>query len=383
MLVLGGGGGASRTGIKNKLRLYHVGDDRSLQLLDELELANGEDAPMSMASHTKTSSIICGVNSTMEKIGKGQNENCRVFSVEDQKLELLNTKGTIPPDDIEDYQKVTVLSPDGSMLAVASSHDFSLLSFPSLTPVAEPIHLDKEIYDATFSATTLVIATTINLLVYALPMGSSIPSQKGKGKSKAKKGKSATRQTSLHLELMKTIELPATLGAAAGGTFRAVRYHPLDSKIIYTVVNTSSPRSRKSKTTPRQAFVCKWNTDTWTVEKTRKVGDRQITCVDVSDDGRLIGFGSSDLSIGLLDTTSFSSLLAILKAHEFPLTTITFNPTSTLLVSGSADHSVRIVSVPQTTGGWSWGPLLFILLTLIIVLIAFAAQRYLTLYGKI
>lgn len=76
----------------------------------------------------QTSSIICGVNSTMEKIEKGQNENCRVFSVEDQKcvvnqprfppiitcdlsrLELLNTKGTIPPDDIEDYQVPSILT---------------------------------------------------------------------------------------------------------------------------------------------------------------------------------------------------------------------------------------------------------------------------------
>jgi prolactin regulatory element-binding protein len=34
-------------------RLYDVGDDRSLQLLDELELENGEDAPMSMATDAK------------------------------------------------------------------------------------------------------------------------------------------------------------------------------------------------------------------------------------------------------------------------------------------------------------------------------------------
>jgi prolactin regulatory element-binding protein len=101
------------------------------------------------------------------------------------------------------------------------------------------------------------------------------------------------------------------------------RYHPLDSKILYTVINMSPPRSRKSKTIPRQAFICKWNTSTWTVEKMRKVGDRQITCFDIryacnllhhlmhliyahSNDGRLVAFGSSDLSIGLLDTNSFS-----------------------------------------------------------------------------
>jgi prolactin regulatory element-binding protein len=40
-------------------------------------------------------------------------------------------------------------------------------------------------------------------------------------------------------------------------------------------------------------------------------------------------------------------LLTILKAHEFPPTTIRFNPTSDLLVSGSADNTIRIVSVPD------------------------------------
>jgi len=69
-LILGGGGGASKTGIKNKLvrhptlehvtvpdaslilqRLYHVDEFLTLKLADELQLEIGEDAPMSMAAH--------------------------------------------------------------------------------------------------------------------------------------------------------------------------------------------------------------------------------------------------------------------------------------------------------------------------------------------
>ena len=69
LLVLGGGGGPSKTGIKNKLvgvlftlpeslgssafpqRLYNVDESMTLSLVDELELEKGEDAPMSMAAH--------------------------------------------------------------------------------------------------------------------------------------------------------------------------------------------------------------------------------------------------------------------------------------------------------------------------------------------
>lgn len=69
-LVLGGGGGAARSGIKNKLvrqrgilvssildsgcqpqKLYNVGQDRSIEMLSEFELEAGEDAPMSMATN--------------------------------------------------------------------------------------------------------------------------------------------------------------------------------------------------------------------------------------------------------------------------------------------------------------------------------------------
>ncbi|KAG5341843.1 hypothetical protein C0989_007668 [Termitomyces sp. Mn162] len=49
-LVLGGGGGTAKAGIKNKLRLFHVGPERSLEILGEVELNIGEDAPMSMAA---------------------------------------------------------------------------------------------------------------------------------------------------------------------------------------------------------------------------------------------------------------------------------------------------------------------------------------------
>jgi len=373
-LVLGGGGGASRSGIKNKLRLYRVGDERTLHLLDELELGKDEDAPMSMAANTETNTLVCGINSAMEKLENGQNENCRVYGVEEHKLTPLDTRGTLTAGNVEDYQKVTVLSPDGTLVAVAGGHDLSLLSYPSLTPISQNIQTENaEIYDASFSSTTLVIATTVNLLVYALPKVTEIsktpPSKsKRKGKQKAK--------PLPELELLQTLDLPSSLGGATGSTFRAARYHPHNDKVLYTVTNTVPLRSRTKKTIPRQAFVCKWSTESWTVDKVRKVGDRGVTCFDVSPNGKLLGFGSSDYTIGLLDANTLSPLVTILKAHEFPPTTLKFNPTSKLLVSGSADNSVRVISVPDSLGSSSWGIVFLILLTLFIILLAIAAQKH-------
>lgn len=35
--------------------------------------------------------LVCGVNSTVEKLEKGENENCRVFGVKDHKYDVTST----------------------------------------------------------------------------------------------------------------------------------------------------------------------------------------------------------------------------------------------------------------------------------------------------
>jgi len=113
------------------------------------------------------------------------------------------------------------------------------------------------------------------------------------------------------------------------------------------------------------------------MQKSRKVGDRGITCVDLSPDGRFVGFGSSDLTIGMLDAQTLSPLVTILKAHEFPPTTIKFNPNTTLLVSGSPDNSIRLISIPHGVGGSSWGIFLLLLIAILVVLLSIIARQYL------
>ncbi|KAF4602259.1 hypothetical protein EYR40_005464 [Pleurotus pulmonarius] len=369
-LVLGGGGGSTKSGIKNRMRLYHVGADRSLELKDEIEVP---DAPMSMAAETESQTIVCGINSPQELLEKGENDNCRVFSIKDQKFTALATAGTLPAGSVEDYQKVSVVSPDGKLVLVAGNNDFTILAYPSLQPVVQSISTGKDdIYDATFSSKTVVVATTANLIVYAIPKlpeptSSSSPSKKRKGKQKA--------QSIPDLEILRTVELPASLGGVSGSTFRSARYHPQDETTLYTVTNTVPVRSRK-KSPSRQAFVCKWSTESWTVSKVRKVSDKGLTCFDISSNGKLLGYGSSDYSIGLLDSSTLTPVVTILKAHDFPPTTLKFNPTSTLVVSGSADNTVRIVSVPEAFGGSSWNALLLVILTILVILLAVAAQKY-------
>ncbi|KAF5364005.1 hypothetical protein D9756_000539 [Leucocoprinus leucothites] len=369
-LVIGGGGGSSKSGIKNKLRLYSVGSDRSIDLKNEIEV---EDAPTSMAVDLKSSTIICGINSPPEKIQKGENENCRLFSLNGDVFRAGTSRSTLPADE-DDYQKVTVISPDCKLVVVAGCHSLSLLSFPSLTPAAPSIQLEREIYDATFSSTgeTLVVATTHNLHVYSTKVRSMSSSPK---KSKSKnKTKTITEKTE-SMELLQTIELPSSTGGPGACTFRSVRYHPSNDNVVYTVINTSPPRERGRKTPARQGYILKWNALTWTVEKQKKVGDKGLTAFDISLDGRFLGYGSSDLSIGILDPKTLTPLCTVLKAHEFPPTAVRFDPTTKIIASGSADNTLRIVTIPEVVGGSSWTVIILVVMTLLVVVIAIAMQN--------
>ncbi|KAH9938495.1 uncharacterized protein B0H18DRAFT_1205723 [Fomitopsis serialis] len=285
--------------------LYRIDTDKYIELLHELELEKGEDAPMSMAAHPSERSFACGVNSSVEALQTGENQNCRIFGVEDKRLALSKSQSTLSINELEDdFQKVTAFSPSGDLLAAAGTKDLSLLYYPSLAPAAAPVHLDKgEIYDASFSSNTLVVATTVSLLVYALP-----PSE-AKGRVRRLPGR--RKRTLCKRCSYEAVERPTLPGNNAGSSFRSVP--PQDGK-------------DKNESSPRRAFVCKWDTEKWEVTKMRKVGDKGVTCFDVSPNGKLVAFGSSDYTVGILDAKTLAPLITILKAHDFPPTTLRLIP---------------------------------------------------------
>lgn len=79
-----------------------MGGDVSIELLDEFELEQDADAPMSMAVHhdvrqsfrtgilhaetiSQSKSFVCGINSATVALEKGENENCRLYNTKDNK----------------------------------------------------------------------------------------------------------------------------------------------------------------------------------------------------------------------------------------------------------------------------------------------------------
>lgn len=385
LLVAGGGGGASRSGIKNKLRLFRISVKRRLESLAEFELDKDEDAPMSMAAHIESRTIVCGINSAVAKLQKGENENCRKFLIDsgdEFKFTLLGTRGTISPGNTEDYQRSSVLSNDAQFVAVGSERELTLLSYEGLSPVARPILVSKgEIYDVTLSATHLILATSVNLLVYALP---ATLRSRGKEKNAIIDNLHTPIDSLPDLQLVKTLDVPTISSIPVGATvtFRASRLHPSDVNLFYSVINVTLPRAPKAKTAKKQAYILKWRVSaaddvsfSAILEGSRKISEGSLTCFDVSPNGKLLAFGVSDYGLGILDANSLAPLLSILKAHEFPITALRFNPSSKLLVSGGVDSSIRIVAIPEKFGGLSWSVTILIMLAILGVIFAVMLSR--------
>ncbi|GAA6036174.1 hypothetical protein JCM8097_006815 [Rhodosporidiobolus ruineniae] len=416
-VVLAGGGGGSRTGVRNRLSLYSLSlPTRTLTLSASHTLSSTEDAPMTIAYHPPSRTLVAGINSAPEELEQGRNENLRVFEVkeggmgigeqgeeEGERILYKRRTGTVRSTDPDQYQKVTAFtrplpspspstsssSPSDPLVALGSTNaQLSLVRFPELEEVWPPAWYtasgsaplpkregeekgkgaeEEEVVDVDFDdrGELLVGTSPTRLSVY--------PTSKSPYLSRAP-------------EPVQVIERPV-LKKEMKCVFRAAKFGRRETAShLYTVVNASplvpsslNQKQRRAfeKKVPKKAFVSLWDAQSWTLLKTRTVCQKPVTVFEVSEDGERLAYGGSDLSVGVLDARTLRPILTILHAHDFPVTSLKFNPSGTVLISGSADNSVRIIKVPAqgkerpsgaTTTTYA------LLLTLLILLVAIAVQ---------
>ncbi|KAK4050004.1 hypothetical protein OIV83_003828 [Microbotryomycetes sp. JL201] len=357
-IVLAGGGGSSRTGVKNRLSMYSIETaQRTFTLEYEHELSKDEDAPMTIAILPQAKAIVAGINSSTATLKQGKNENLRVFSYDGTAIKFENAKQTLKSADEDQYQKVTAFSRTSPTLLAIGSTDsqMSLHKFPELTDVYPSIEYEgKELFDLDFDDTGDLLIGTSSDKLCAWPTKAPIEGQP--------------------LETVQVIERPV-LKASLNCTFRAAKFGRGPTKsLIYTIVNAApAVRTRKPAAGDKKSFVSMWDTKTWKLVKTRTVSQKPVT----ADDGSLLAYGSSDLSVGILDATTLRPIMTVLHAHEFPVTAIKFNPAGTLVVSGSADNTVRIIEVPPKDQRAGRGALTTLLLTILVLILAVYIQsRY-------
>ncbi|KAJ0165252.1 hypothetical protein CTA2_11885 [Colletotrichum tanaceti] len=96
-LVVGGGGGANRSGVANKITVIDASAKDELSISGEADLSRNEDSVMTLAIGPKkgrTSHVYAGINSSPADVEKGKNEHFRVFGVEQSKTRASAGTGT-------------------------------------------------------------------------------------------------------------------------------------------------------------------------------------------------------------------------------------------------------------------------------------------------
>lgn len=84
-LFVAGGGGASRTGVGNKITLLDATSPGKLEVAGEVILSNNEDNPTNLVAGQrkgKATLLWAGINSSADDIEKGNNAHFRVFAAE-------------------------------------------------------------------------------------------------------------------------------------------------------------------------------------------------------------------------------------------------------------------------------------------------------------
>ncbi|WWC58074.1 uncharacterized protein I303_100609 [Kwoniella dejecticola CBS 10117] len=384
-LILGGGGGASRSGIKNKLKVCKVSKDgKSVNYLSEFTLSSEEDAPMTLAIDKAGKQLITGVNASSSIVKEGNNQHCRVYKYSDESVDFVNGQKTIQAEWSDDYpyQKFTSLSPSSKLLAIGTTDDkVTLLSYPSLDIVVPTFGVDDELVDLDWGGENgdlLIVTTTKSMSIYQIKS-----------------------ETGVKLELKQTIFTPSL--DISPVSFRSAKFSRNSSTplTIHAVLNAT--RATK-KGAPRKSFVVSFgliaspsksplteeelktlakqekeeekgdDLGKWDVISRREVGTKPVTVFDVSEDGKLLAYGCSDLSIGILDSKTLAPLLKILHAHSFPPTALKFNSSASLLVSASADNTIRVIVVPASFGGISTS-VIAVLLAILVLIIALFLRR--------
>ncbi|KAM3578836.1 hypothetical protein VKS41_008631 [Umbelopsis sp. WA50703] len=292
-LVIGGGGGAGRTGVTNKIATFKVDTKRKEFREDAaFEFGSEEDAPMCLDVHPTKNLCAVGVNGTDKSVEAGENKNCRVFDIESDSINLLESIQTIKSKNVDDHQKVCRYSKDGQFIATGTTDGvLTLLKYPSLEPVLPPITFDKEEIldiDIDFDNEKLLVVTPGLVRLISL------------------RGKTAGKE-------LQTIQASG-MDKKTKSEFRAVRYgNGVSSDHAFLVLN-SKARDKGS--------IIKLNAHTLEIVKTKKISNKPLTAFAVSKDGSIGAFASSDLSIGVFDTINLQVTLLL---SEQPYKSVTHN----------------------------------------------------------
>ncbi|KAI8331918.1 hypothetical protein BC941DRAFT_359755 [Chlamydoabsidia padenii] len=275
-LILCGGGGAGRSGVKNKLCSYKV-DLRRKDLEEEAiyDISSDEDAPMCLALHPTENVAAAGINASPESMTNGTNENCRLFDIGETSMTLKKAVQSLSSKREDDYQKAVRFSKNGSLLATGTTDGIvNVFKYPSLEKVATvQVVENNDVLDVDINDEGAKLTAVI-------PDALKLVSLRGR-----------TSGTVIQTVSSSTIHKKHNL------QFRAFRYGSgLTENLGFAAANGIG----KTK----GGFIVILDAHTLEIKSVRQVSKKPITTFCLSPDGSVLGYGAADFGISLLEAST-------------------------------------------------------------------------------
>jgi hypothetical protein len=358
-LILGGGGGPSRSGVPNGLLLLKLissstsnnSDSSKFGLQEQDELRTGDEAVMSLSLYDDMTDclLVAGVNDRCWLLEYSPETSVLISSKSGDRISSLaqslnsnNGSGTLKPFNLlktiqsdtspndDGYLRVTRFTPSGrSVLAAGSDGCVREWTVPEMRLVNKVEEAKEEILDADGVDNLIVLVSS--------------------------SGKIHTSQNNS----------PILNPPSKGFTFKFVRIIKTDRKIfLLTVENpvrSSLNKSSRKLQYPKISLFpvsVKDNDEKAAVEiaKTPKHVlslpiAKNCTCFVVSDEKDLMALGFADGSILVLSSFAKKTFKSIYLwkncAHPFPITGLAIDSKRKLLLSSSADGQVLVNPIPE------------------------------------
>ncbi|CUM65194.1 uncharacterized protein PRCAT00002822001 [Priceomyces carsonii] len=359
-ILVAGGGGEGNNGIPNKITAikcsFNVKEpNRRLQKFREITLPSNEDSPQSLDiaripdTNENKFSVFVGCNQSSQLIKTmNMNNNIRkyIFNGEEH-LRFLDAAQLEPEikGDVDDYPKIVRLSSNSTIGCLMTS------SFPSVIFV-----FNTETLELNFK-----YAPTIDVEIKDFNL------------SPHDDGKTLCYVTSKTIETISTVTSNVISSSLQSKSltkelqdYNLLKVAFLDNSTV--VIAASKPKTKS-------VVLIKYSITEKKILSQKIVSKKfsAIVAMDISTSKDLIAVAGNDLSVTILNISSFKVIKVYKKLHPFAITTVAFSPNGSKLASGSAANLLHVIKLPHNFGaGKSIIGTLFQYLFMIILVAAIA-----------
>lgn len=395
-LLVGGGGGPSKTGVPNAMAAYQV-DIATRSTRQLFRHSTGSRAVMCMALHPSKDVVVCGLD-----------ENCAAFAFDKTGMKDLNMVRANFNDDDQGYLKAVAFSPNGKLVASAGTDGKArLLSYPSMSilhvydPVASssllsssPNSLSRSSSQnidpsqntlQTSSSAAPIITTPTKTSISSppssplSPSSSTIISNDRKNTSSElsdvcfdRAGTMLLTVSAIAVYVWKTEESRDLLHAVDMAT--SISKSPSiyrNAKFFVSKDGTSHILVSINAKDRKRAWLSIWSCTETSIQKkqTVAVSNKPVSALTINHDMHVASFGCNDGSVGSVLLRALQHPFFKTGVHSMPVTAIHASVIDDDIVvwSGSPDYSLRLTVVKFSSGTMIWFFALVVLFIAILV----------------